>query len=233
VMIVRISALQKENRKAEIRAVTASATNRVAAIQFPLLAILLIAGRDLIVLLYTKTYEQSASIFLISICLLLLGVVLVDPIIRAFKELRRFVLVTRCVTFVCLFGALAPTIRHFGMIGAAVLAVGVRILEHLIIAWKAAKTVDMSVRDLHLYASVFQAAGISVLAGLVALIFRNWIPYDSHALRIGTVVLCVGAVYLPAMYFLKLPGWDFLSPRQIRTRVAVLLSSLGSERAAS
>ena len=63
VMIVRVSALQQENRKADIRYVTAAATNRLSAIQFPLFMLLLVAGHDLIILLYTRTYEKSASIF--------------------------------------------------------------------------------------------------------------------------------------------------------------------------
>ena len=75
-------------------------------------------------LLFTRAYEQSANIFLISILLLLLGVLLVDPVVRAFKELRSFVLITRSVTFVGLFCGLLPVIRHFGMIGAAALAGG-------------------------------------------------------------------------------------------------------------
>ncbi len=67
VMIVRISTLQKENRKKEIREVTASASSRVAAIEFPLFAMLMVGGKDLIVLFYTRTYQQSGSIFLVSI----------------------------------------------------------------------------------------------------------------------------------------------------------------------
>ena len=45
VMIVRIQrSVQQEDRKAEIRAVTASASNRLAAIEFPLFAMLLVGG---------------------------------------------------------------------------------------------------------------------------------------------------------------------------------------------
>ena len=73
VLIIRVSALQREDRKADIRSVTAAASTRLAAVQLPLFAILFVAGHDLIVLLYTRAYEQSANIFLISILLLPLG----------------------------------------------------------------------------------------------------------------------------------------------------------------
>ena len=61
VMIVRISSLQKEDRKADIRYITASATNQLAAIQFPLFAMLFVAGHDLIVLLYTRTTSRAPT----------------------------------------------------------------------------------------------------------------------------------------------------------------------------
>ncbi len=102
VMIVRVSKLQQENRKADIRSVTAAATSHMAAIQYPLFMLLLVAGHDLIVLLYTRAYERSADIFLISILLLPLDVLLFDPIARAYKNLRNFALGLRIAVFITL-----------------------------------------------------------------------------------------------------------------------------------
>jgi hypothetical protein len=72
VMVVRVSALQHQDRKAEIRRLSAAAVNRLAALQFPTCALLLVAGHDLIVLVYTKAYERSAPIFCVAILLLAL-----------------------------------------------------------------------------------------------------------------------------------------------------------------
>src|SRR5581483_5450883 len=139
VLILRVSALQQEGRKQDIRRITAAATNRVAAIQFPLFTLLLVAGHDLIVLLYTETYERGADIFVISICLLPFTVLLTDPIIRAFKDLRNFVLGVRIGIFIALFCVLGPVVRHFGMIGAALTAVGAQAAERIFLAWRSAK----------------------------------------------------------------------------------------------
>ena len=103
VMIVRVSSLQKEGRKEDIRYITAAATNRLAALQFPLFITLFVAGHDLIVLLYTRAYERSADIFLVSILLLPIGIFLLDPIVRAYKGLRNFLLGVRIAIFVGLF----------------------------------------------------------------------------------------------------------------------------------
>ncbi len=215
VMIVRISTLQKEDRKADIRYVTAAATNRLAALQFPLFMILLVSAHDLIVLLYTRAYEQSAHIFTVSILLLPLGVFLLDPIVRAYKNLRNFLLVVRVCIFVGLFCVLGPVIRHFGMMGAAITAVTAQTVERVIIAWRAARAVDGSVHDLPLYYDLFKITAVIIAAGLVARWVRDLISPALLIPRIAVVALCVAAIYLPAMFVLRLPGWEMLTKERI------------------
>ncbi len=231
VMIVRVSALEKEDRKADIRYVTAAATNRLAAFQFPLFAMLFVAGHDLIVLLYTKAYEQSTNIFLVSIVLLLLGVFLLDPILRAYKRLRNFLLGVRIGIFIALFCVLGPVIRHFGMLGAAVTAVIAQVFERIIIAWAAARAVHAEPQDIRLYADLFKVTGVTVLAGAVAYFVRNLIPSALLIPRILAVGLCVSAVYLPAMFVFRLPGWDMLTKDRVFTLVRTTLGRLRSASA--
>ncbi|HEY5175242.1 MAG TPA: oligosaccharide flippase family protein [Terriglobales bacterium] len=215
VMIVRISSLQQEDRKADIRYVTAAATNRLAAIYFPLFMLLLVAGHDLIVLLYTRTYEKSASIFQISILLLPMGVFLLDPIVRAYKELRNFVLGTRIVFFAVLFCVLFPVVRHFGMMGAAIAAVAAQVIERILIGWKAARVVDARLADLALYIDLFKVTGVTIAAGLVAYTVRNLISPALLIPRIAAVSICIGAIYLTAMFVFRLPGREALSKERI------------------
>lgn len=228
VLIIRVSALQQEDRKADIRSVTAAASTRLAAVQLPLFAILFLAGHDLIVLLYTRAYEQSANIFAISILLLPLGTILVDPIVRAYTELRTFVLLLRIATFVFLFSVLAPVIHHFGMIGATVTAVVARTAEHLIIAWRAARAVDASLRDLRLYVGAFKVMGATLVAAFVAYLIRNLIDPALLIPRLVVVPICIAAVYLPAMLVFRLPGWEMLSRDRLLSLVKAKLRSLKS-----
>ncbi|HVN45619.1 MAG TPA: oligosaccharide flippase family protein [Steroidobacteraceae bacterium] len=228
VLIIRVSALQQQNRKAEIRALTAAATTRFAALQLPLFAILFLAGHDLIVLLYTGAYERSADIFLISILLLPLGALLVEPIARAYKELRGFVLVLRISTFVFLCCALAPVIHHFGMIGATVTAVAARAAEHLIIAWRAARAVDASLRDVRLYVGAFKVMGATLVAALVAWFVRNLIDPALLIPRLLVVPFAIAAVYLPAVLVLRLPGWEMLSRDRLLSLAKATLRSVKS-----
>ena len=230
VMIVRVSTLEKENRKADIRYVTAAATNRLAALQFPLFAMLFLAAHDLIVLLYTKAYEASASIFLVSIFLLPLGIFLLDPIVRAYKGLRNFLLGVRIGVFIALFCVLGPVIRHFGMMGAAITAVVAQVLERIIIAWGAARAVEAKVSDIRLYADLFKVTGVTLAAGAIAYLVRNLIPAALLVPRILTVGITVAAIYIPAMFALRLPGWEMFTKDRL---LSLAKSTLGRLRSAT
>lgn len=211
VMIVRVSSLQKQGRTEDIRRLTAAATNQLAAFQLPVFAILLIAAHDLIILLYTRRYEASANIFQVSLVLLVVGVFLLDPIVRAYKEMKHYLLGVKISTFIILFVALGPALRHFGMLGAAVTTVVLQVIERIIIACGAARAVDASAKDIRLYDDLFKVAGVTIVAGLVAHSLRNLINPALLVPRILVVGLSVSAIYLPAVFLLRLPGWELLT----------------------
>src|ERR1035438_1004545 len=215
VMVVRVSALQHQDRKEEIRRLSAAAVNRLAALQFPTCALLLVAGHDLIVVFYTRAYERSAPIFSVAILLLALNAFLIDPIIRAYIGLRKFILVTRIAILVCLFFALTPVIQHFGMLGAAVAAVAAQLDRKSVVGWKVARTVEMTAKDLPLYKDLAKVSALTVVAGLAAYAVRNLISPHLLVPRIAAVSASVAAIYLPGMYLFRLPGWEVLSKERL------------------
>ena len=70
---------------------------------------------------------------------------------------------------------LLPVIHHFGMLGAAITAVGAQYLERIIIFFKAARTVEADWSDVRLYHDMFKVAGVSIVAGVAAYLVRNLI----------------------------------------------------------
>ena len=139
----------------------------------------------------------------------------VDPIVRAYKELRNFLLGVRIGIFVGLFCILFPVIRHFGMMGAAIAAVAAQAIERIIIAWRAAKKVDATIKDVALYLDLFKVTGVTIAAGLVAYMVRNLINPALLIPRIAAVGVCIGVIYLTAMFVFRLPGWEMLSKERI------------------
>jgi O-antigen/teichoic acid export membrane protein len=215
IMIVRISALQQQQRHDEVRRVMAAAINRVAAIQFPAAALLLIIGRDLIVLLYTKVYEASYSIFAINVLMLPLTAFMFDPIVRSYAELRKFVLIVRVILTGILLATLSMVIHRFGMVGAVSAAVAAEFIERLIHGWRVSKAVEGSARDLALFSDLAKVTMTTVVVALVAYGVRSTIDPDRVVLRLVAATSCFGMLYLPAMYALKLPGSQELSKDRI------------------
>jgi O-antigen/teichoic acid export membrane protein len=217
ILIIRVSKLQQEGRKEEIIRITAAATARLAAIQMPLYMLLLVAGHDLIVLLYTRAYEASARIFAVSITLLLFTLFLVDPIGRAYAGLRNKVLGIKIAAFITLFSVLIPIIHRFGMMGAAVVAVAVQIGERLATGWLAARTVNAKLGDVELYRDTFKIAALTAAAGFFSYIVRNLINPTPLIPRILIVGISFTLVYVPTFYFLHLPGWEYMSRERIQS----------------
>lgn len=224
VLVLRVSALQHQGNLREIRRVMSTAWTRLASFQFPACMLLLVAGHDLIVLLYTRTYEPSTQIFRVTILLLALNVFLMDPVTRSFKEVRMYVLVVRLIILATLVCSLTAIIHRYGMIGAAIAGVGAQFLERVVFARKIAQKVGATLQDVALLSDLFKVAALTVTAGAVAYLARNLVSPALLIARIAVVTTVLGAVYLTGFYVLHIPGWDLLSRRRIadalRSRLA-------------
>jgi O-antigen/teichoic acid export membrane protein len=210
VMVVRVSALQHEGRHHDVLRLTASAVNRLAAFQFPVAALLFVTGRDLIVQMYTKAYEPSAKIFAVNILLLPMAVLLVDPIVRAYTELRRYIMVVRLSIFIALIVTLYFAIQQLGMVGAIVASVVAAFIERVALAWRASKVLGASAKDLRLFADCGKAAALSIGAATVAYFIRNTMSADVVILRLIVTAASFVSIYLIGMYLLRLPGSEEL-----------------------
>lgn len=227
VMVVRISALHQEGRIEDIRNVLAGAINRLATVQFPIYAILLVAGRDLIVFFYTKTYASSAPIFYITISLIVLNVFLYDPVVRAYLELRKFILVVRLVVLAILFVVLVPIIHHFGMIGAALTAILGDTAERLIVGRKVCQTIGATWHDVRLLSGVLRVAAVTAVAAFFALAVRNAATSLPLFFRLAVTGISFAAIYVPGFYYFHLPGYEIVSKDRLINFVRSTRARLG------
>jgi O-antigen/teichoic acid export membrane protein len=226
VLVLRVSALQHQGNTREIRRVMSAAWTRLASFQFPACMLLLVAGHDLIVLLYTKTYEPSTQIFRVTVLLLALNVFLMDPVTRSFKEVRFYLLIVRVAVFATLVCSLTAIIHRYGMIGAAIAAVGAQYLERIIFAFKVAQKVEATPHDLPLFSDLFKVAALTVAAGGMAYFVRNLVNPALLIARIAVVTAVLGAVYLTGFYLFRIPGWDLLSRQRIAYAIRSRLARL-------
>lgn len=172
VLIPSVSRLQKEGRTREIVKVTASAMRKLSVIYFPLYALLLVVGRELIAFLFTAQYLGSWPIFAINLSLLPFLILVADPIIRVHAEHRFFLLKLRAVTIVVLFTALLVGTKYFGLIGAISAMVCVSIVDRVIEAIKAWRIVNVTWRDIVLIKDVGKIAVAALTAGSLTAVVR-------------------------------------------------------------
>jgi O-antigen/teichoic acid export membrane protein len=205
VMIARVSQLQADGDRAGIIAVTAAAMRKLAAVYFPLYALLFVVSREFIAFLFTERYAASWPIFVINLTTLPFLIFIADPIIRAHAEYRYFLLKVRAVTIILLFAALWFASARFGLLGAITVMVCASVADRLVEAFKAWSIVGVTWRHASLLKDVgkvaLASAGAAALAEVARLLASGARPFFVLALC-GAVF---GCAYVALVFLLGVP----------------------------
>ncbi|MEQ1646569.1 MAG: oligosaccharide flippase family protein, partial [Pyrinomonadaceae bacterium] len=174
VLIPRMSELHKEGNQEEMIRLTARAMQKLSFFYFPIYAFLFVTSQTFIVTLFTEKYAESASVFAINLTLLPLGVMITDPIVRSYKELGRFFLVTRIFVLTAVVAILYFGLGSFSMTGIISVAVGAIIIEKIIAETMVVRKLGLGLRHLAMLKNVGKAAVISLVAGVITyLVYSN------------------------------------------------------------
>ena len=168
VVIPRVSALQQQNNTHEIIQLLARAMRKLAAVYFPVYAFLVVVAHEFIAFLFTPRYLASVPVFVINLTLLLLGVLLQDPLFRAYVELRFLLIRLRVLLCVLLIVALWFGIAHFGLLGAISAVVLVSVIERTVMAVLFGRILGVSRKDIVLLKDIGKLAICAAVAALVA-----------------------------------------------------------------
>jgi len=167
VMIPRVSALQQQNDTREIIQLMARAMRKLAAVYFPVYVLLVVVAHEFIGVLFTRRYLASVPVFVINLTLLLLGILLQDPLIRAYVEQRFFFIRLRVVLCVLLTAALWFGTTRFGLVGAISAVVLVSVIERIVMAVLFGRILGVSRKDLVLLKDVGKLALAAAASGLI------------------------------------------------------------------
>ena len=210
VMIPAVSRLQLENRPAEIVQLGARLMRVLAAIHFPLFVVLLIAGRDLITVLFTVRYADSWPIFAVNLMLIPLGILtsVSDPVLRAYPVyIPRLLRVRVGLLGALLIGAWLAT-SHRLLLGAIVVMVVITAADRVVLAVILGRALRVSRRDLPLLADVGKLAGAAGLAGLVAAGAHGLVTGVAPVVVLATTTAVFTATYLVLLVVLGVPTAD-------------------------
>jgi len=127
-----------------------------------------VVAHEFIGFLFTKRYLASVPVFLINLTLLLLGVMLQDPLFRAYVEQRFFLIRLRILLCVLLTAGLWFGTTRFGLVGAISAVVLVSVTERTVMAVRFGRLLGVGRKDLLLLKDIGKLAIAAAGAGLVA-----------------------------------------------------------------
>lgn len=205
VMIPRVSGLQQRNNREEIVQVTAAAMRKLAAVYFPAYVFLLLTAKEFITVLFTKAYLESWPIFLVNLSLVPIGILVTDPILRAYTEQRYFLLRVKIAVFIMLFLVLWFGISSLSLVGVIGIVVAANILERLIRAGRIARVLKMSRRDAPWFADIPKLAAAAIGAGAITALLHAVLPGAKPLLVLCICAAVYAICYSLAIFLLKVP----------------------------
>jgi O-antigen/teichoic acid export membrane protein len=229
VLIPRMSELQTVGNKEEMIRLTARAMQKLAFFYFPIYVFLLITAQTFVITLFTTDYLASVPIFLINLTLLPFSILITDPIVRAYKELGRFLLVLRIFVLAALIAVLYFGLAYFDMRGMITIAVAAILMEKAIAETVIVRKLGFGVKDFHLLKNVGKTAVISLMAGLITyLVYSSTKVYllnvgehfaveAFHTTKLsilnfigGSLTLFISALVYAPIYFLGAYFWGVI-----------------------
>ena len=191
VLIPRVSLLQQAGRFRDISHQAFRVMRKLALVHFPLYGFMLVLGKELVSTLFTEQYAASWPILAINMAILPFSIVALDPIIRAFGPLSRFLLRLRVVMVAAQVLLLWFVTARFGLVLTISVVAGAKIVESMILTYRTARTLGVTRADLSQLAPVAKialaTAGAAVTGASIRLILGT--------AAAGTVVLIGGTGY--------------------------------------
>jgi len=173
VLIPQMSKLQARGDKREMIRLVARTMQKLSFFYFPIYAFLLITAHTFITTLFTRNYEASVPIFLINITLLPFYIWVVDPIVRAYKELGKFLLTLRIFIFTAMVSALYFGIQNFDLRGMIAIVVITVLTEKFISSIAVLRKLEVKTSDIYKLKDVAKTAACTVLAGIITFLFYH------------------------------------------------------------
>lgn len=174
VMIPRMSELQQQGDKREMLETSVRAMDKLAFFYFPIYALLLIAGYDLITALFTPEFAAAVPIFLINITLIPFGILISDPVVRAYENLGRFLLKLRLALIPLMIVIMWAAIDHLSLGAMITIVVVVTIIERVVTAIRVMQELEVKRADAFMLGNVAKTAFAALVAGVVTFVFHAY-----------------------------------------------------------
>ena len=197
VLLTRVSTLEKRGEHREIVLLVARAASKLAGVYFPVYVFLMVAGREFIRVLFTARFADSWPVFAVNLTLLPLGIVLLDPLYRAYERERYFLLRLRLLLAVVLILTLWLFTARLGLLGVIAVVVTIAVFERTVMAVHFCGLLGVGAGDLFLLRDAGKLALAALAAGTVAALIRLLLAQASAFVTLAGCGAAFAIVYLP------------------------------------
>jgi O-antigen/teichoic acid export membrane protein len=194
VMMVRMGEGRRDGRSDALLAIWRDTTRRLALFLVPFVGAVLVVARELIVLLYTKTYLASVPIFMLWSLTMLFAVFQTDGVLRVYAE-TRYLLLLHVVGLVLVVGSVGWLLSTFHLPGAVLATIlGTGAVKALGLA-RVKALLGARLRELAPWRSLASIGMAAIVAGVVALAVKTHVEVPGPA-SLLTTLLVYGGAYL-------------------------------------
>ena len=207
VMMVGMTNAIHDGREADVIDLWHQTVRKLALVFFPLTALLLIAARDVIVMLFTDAYLASVPVFMVGVTAVLFAAVPIDGLLRVYAKTQTLLVMNlaRLALIVVLIHWFITSLGLVGAIAVTVLALAVG----KAIGLSAASSVwHVGISRLLPWRALMLIAAVAVIAGIPAYAVASGLQ-TAPAVRL----LAMGIVYA-ATYAAIAMGFGLLSAQE-------------------
>jgi O-antigen/teichoic acid export membrane protein len=206
VLIPRISALQANNSIQEIIDVTVKAIRGLAFAYAPTFVFVSIAAKQVITVLFPEKYLASVPIFRVNLLMVLLAILAVDPVLRAFKTEYNWLLRVNIALLALLCAGLYFGTPRFGLVGAVSCVIIVQYIARSLLIWRIIRLLRVRWVDLRPLGDVLKTLLVAGVAGICIAPLLSPIQRWGALASAAVCGMIYSGIYLVGLFLLKVPS---------------------------
>ena len=199
VMLPRVSRLEQEQDRRQIVALVARVARKLALFYFPIYVFLTVAGREFIAVLFTPQYLPSWPLFAVYLLVIPAGVIVLDPITRAYPAQRFFLLKLRLVLFAVTIAIFTAGAARLGLLGTVAVMVAVQIAGTVGAGIRLSRAMGLRTKDFTQFAVLWRIGAAALAAGVVCAVARLAFAQTAPILVLAACAVAYGASYAAAI----------------------------------
>lgn len=203
VMMVQMREKLQAGNHAAVLAIWLDAVRKLSLLIVPMVAVLLALSHELIVFLFTTTYEASVPVFIVWTSSMVLATLLTDSLLRVHAE-NRFLIVQNCIRLALIAVLIQPFLHNFGLIGAVLVTACASTVAKVLALMRSKAVLKVSMAQLLPWKSLFMVCAIAAGATVPVLLLKQALPLASDTMTAMAELALFGGLYVVTYYFLLL-----------------------------